>query len=144
LRRKPTDAEQSLWHFLRRGHLGFRFRRQFSIPPYFVDFACIEARLVIEADGGQHAAPAEHDRRDTHLTSRGWTVLRFWNNDILQNQDGAFRVIIDALAQTPAPGRPLPRPSPVATGEGEPRSGWEGAGTTASIVALKGMQGAFP
>src|SRR5271168_5144692 len=91
LRRRPTDAERRLWHFLRRDQLGFRFRRQFPIPPYFVDFACVEAKLVIEADGSQHALPGDHDRRDAFLTSRGWRVLRFWNNDILTNRDGVLR-----------------------------------------------------
>jgi primosomal protein N' (replication factor Y) len=141
LRRVPTDAERRLWYFLRRNHLGFKFRRQFPIPPYFVDFVCIEARLVIEADGHWHAAPGEHERRDAFLAGRGWKVLRFWNNDILQNQEGVFRIIMDALERAPVSGRrispprsgrPPPQPSPVATGEGEPRSGWEGAGTNPS------------
>src|ERR1700733_8948403 len=86
LRRCPTDAEHRLWYFLRRNQLGLRFRRQFPIPPYFVDFACTEVRLIIEADGGQHAVPGEHDRRDAFLMLRGWRVLRFWNNEILQNK----------------------------------------------------------
>jgi primosomal protein N' (replication factor Y) len=76
LRRSPTYAERRLWYFLRRNQLGFRFRRQFPIPPYFADFACIEARLIIEADGGQHALPGDHDCRDVFLASRGWRVLR--------------------------------------------------------------------
>jgi very-short-patch-repair endonuclease len=139
LRRLPTEAERRLWYFLRRNQLGFKFRRQFPIPPYFVDFACIEARLIIEADGGQHAEPGEHDLRDALLIRKGWRVLRFWNNDILQNQDGVFRVIIETLEGAIALGpsdkivrkdaQPPPQPSPVSTGEGEPRSGWEGAGT---------------
>jgi very-short-patch-repair endonuclease len=141
LRRFSTDAEQRLWYFLRRNQLDLKFRRQFPIPPYFVDFACIETKLIIEADGGQHAVPGEHDRRDAFLASKGWRVLRFWNNDILQNQDGVFRNIIEILENMSAaavrssgkavqgPGQPPPLPSPVSTGEGEPRSGWEGAGT---------------
>jgi very-short-patch-repair endonuclease len=147
LRRLPTDAERRLWYFLRRNHLGFRFRRQFPLPPYFVDFACIEARLIVEADGGQHAVPGEHERRDAFLTSKGWRILRFWNNDILQNQDGVFRIIIETLKNMPTPerskkaipslGRPPPHPSPVSTGEGEPRSGREGAGTSPSTLGDK-------
>jgi len=135
LRRRPTDAERRLWHFLRRDQLGFRFRRQFPIPPYFADFACVEARLIVEADGGQHTVTGEHDRRDAFLASKGWRVLRFWNNDILQNRDGVLRNIAEALESVPTAekvrrlGRPPPQPSPVATGEEEPRSGWEGAGT---------------
>jgi very-short-patch-repair endonuclease len=124
---------------LRRNQLGFRFRRQFPIPPYFVDFACVEAKLAIEADGSQHAVPGEHDRRDAFLVNKGWQLLRFWNNDILQNREGVLRTIFGALeirtaepavrGQVNGSGRPPPQPSPVATGEGEPRSGWEEAGT---------------
>ncbi|HEU0215777.1 MAG TPA: DUF559 domain-containing protein [Stellaceae bacterium] len=139
LRRLPTDAERRLWYLLHRSQLGFRFRRQFPIPPYFVDFACVEARLIVEADGGQHAVPGEHDRRDAFLASKGWQLLRFWNNDILRNHAGVLRTIVETLetrttkasvgADANGLGRPPPQPSPVSTGEGEPRSGWEGAGT---------------
>src|SRR5215469_8459363 len=142
LRRASTDTEWRLWHFLRRNRLGFKFRRQFSIPPYFVDFACVEAKLVIEADGSGHAVSGDHDRRDAFLRSRGWRVLRFWNSDILNNRDGVLQNIMDALETSPTARRSdaalsrhasrHPNPSPVATGEGEPRSGWEGAGTTVS------------
>jgi very-short-patch-repair endonuclease len=145
LRRIPTDAERRLWHFLRQNRLGLRFRRQFPVPPYFVDFACIEARLIIEADGSQHAVPGEHERRDAFLTSKGWRVLRFWNSDILRNHDGVLQNIMETLESSSiskqpktmaernntaeSQGRPPPQPSRVATGEGKPRSGWEGAGT---------------
>src|SRR5439155_14497954 len=67
LRRELTNAERTLWYALRYGQLGCRFRRQFPIPPYIVDFACLEAQLVVECDGGQHAEPGEHDRRDAVL-----------------------------------------------------------------------------
>jgi primosomal protein N' (replication factor Y) len=98
---------------LRQQQLGYRFRRQFPIPPYIVDFICLEARLIVEADGGQHALPGDHDRRDAFLSSKGWRVLRFWNNDILQNRDGVFQPIAEALEQSPHPD-----PPPLA-GEGE-------------------------
>ena len=91
LRRNMTDAEQALWRELRRNRFGWRFRRQFPIPPYIVDFACLEARLIVEADGGQHAQPSDHDRRDAALRAEGWRVLRFWNNDILENRAGVLR-----------------------------------------------------
>jgi primosomal protein N' (replication factor Y) len=90
---------------LRRCQLGWRFRRQFPIPPYVVDFACLGARLVIEADGGQHALPGDHDRRDLFLSNRGWRVLRLWNNDILQNRDGVFQRIVEELGQRISPYR---------------------------------------
>ncbi len=115
LRSDMTDAERSLWRDLRLKQLDFRLRRQFPIPPYVVDFACVEARLIVECDGGQHAAPGDHERRDADLRRRGWFVLRFWNNEILDNRDGVLHTIAAALA-----GRhPHPDPPPPA-GEGEP------------------------
>ena len=104
LRQNMTEAERALWYGLRRGQLGWRFRRQHPIPPYIVDFACLEAKLVVEADGGQHASASEHERRDEELRRQGWRVLRLWNNDILQNRAGALQTI--AAAQ-PVPKCPL-------------------------------------
>ncbi|TMJ61204.1 MAG: endonuclease domain-containing protein, partial [Alphaproteobacteria bacterium] len=101
LRRNMTDAERVLWRELRRNGLGWRFRRQFPIPPYIVDFACLEARLVIEADGGQHNRPGEHDPRDADLRAQGWRVLRFWNNEILENRGGVLERIAEALGPWP-------------------------------------------
>jgi very-short-patch-repair endonuclease len=101
LRRASTDTERLLWRALRQGQLGWRFRRQFPIPPYVVDFACIEARLIIEADGGQHALPGEHDRRDAVLKAKGWRVLRFWNNDVIENRDGVLQRIAETLETSP-------------------------------------------
>ena len=116
LRRNMTDAEQALWRELRRNRFGWRFRRQFPIPPYIVDFACLEARLIVEADGGQHAQPSDHDRRDAALRAEGWRVLRFWNNDILENRAGVLQAITDALGNWPSV-YPHPDPPPQA-GEG--------------------------
>ena len=113
LRREATDAERALWQVLRYRQLGWSFRRQFPIPPYIVDFACLQAQLVIECDGGQHAEPGEHDRRDAAFRRQGWRVLRFWNNDILQNRDGVLQPILEEL------GRAEPKPSP-AGGGGKP------------------------
>ena len=110
LRGNSTDAERALWRELRRSSLGWRFRRQFPIPPFVVDFACLEARLIIECDGGQHARPGEHERRDAVLRREGWRLLRFWNNDVLQNRPGVLQTIADALgpwlSQYPHPGPP--------------------------------------
>jgi very-short-patch-repair endonuclease len=116
LRRSMTDAEQLLWRELRRHQLGWRFRRQFPIPPYIVDFACLEARLIVEADGGQHAHPGEHDLRDSQLRRQGWRLLRFWNNDIVENRDGVLQTIAAALGP-PQGSSPHPNPPPLA-GEG--------------------------
>jgi very-short-patch-repair endonuclease len=91
---------------LRQRQLGRRFRRQFPIPPYIVDFACLDARLIVEADGGQHAQPGEQDKRDAFLAGSGWRVLRIWNNDILQNREGVFLQIVEALEQSPHPDPP--------------------------------------
>jgi very-short-patch-repair endonuclease len=114
LRDNLTDAERVLWRELRQQQLGWRFRRQFPIPPYVVDFVCIEARLIVEADGGQHNFSRRDQVRDTRLTAAGWRILRFWNNDILQNRAGVMQTIVEALSAIPTPTPTLPRP----TGEG--------------------------
>ena len=116
LRGNMTDAEQVLWRELRNYGLGWRFRRQFPIPPYIVDFACLDARLIVEADGGQHAGPGDHDLRDRELHQRGWRVLRFWNNEILANRQGVLRTIAEELGP-PRVQAPHPNPPPLA-GEG--------------------------
>ena len=120
LRRNMTDAEQLLWRELRRNALGWRFRRQFPVPPYIVDFACIEARLIIEIDGGQHAIAGEHDRRDNRLRQQGWRLLRFWNNEVFENRTGVLQKISDTLGPWPSV-YPHPDPPPPA-GEGVPAS----------------------
>ncbi|NSL55645.1 endonuclease domain-containing protein [Uliginosibacterium aquaticum] len=86
LRTHMTDAEQRLWYYLR-GHRfqGLKFRRQKPMGPYIVDFVCIERRLVIELDGGQHAdAQACDAARDAWLAAQGYRVLRFWNHEVTQ------------------------------------------------------------
>jgi very-short-patch-repair endonuclease len=76
-------------------------RMQVPIGRCIVDLACLDARLVIEVDGGQHTDAAEADReRDTWLRSQDFRVLRFWNNDVLKNQDGVMQVILEALEAT--------------------------------------------
>ena len=102
LRRDTTGAEKLLWHVLRHDQLGWRFRRQHPIPPYVVDFACVEARLVVEADGGQHGRAGDHVTRDKTLHQGGWRVLRFWNNDILENREGVLQTIALTLGPHPA------------------------------------------
>lgn len=111
LRKRATDCERLLWLHLRAHRLqGFKFRRQQPIGPYIVDFVCFEARCIVEADGGQHREQAKYDaRRDAWLTSQGFTVLRFWNNEILANTDGVLETI---LAACRAAGSPSPQPLP--------------------------------
>ena len=101
LRRDLTDAERKLWSVLR-GHRfeGIWFRRQMPIGPYIVDFVAHRLRLVVELDGGQHAeeVAAERDRvRDDWLRTRGYMVLRFPNNEVLENIDGVADAIVGAL-----------------------------------------------
>lgn len=108
-RSAQTEAERRLWSVLRGRQLdGAKFRRQHPLGPTVLDFACVEHRLVIEADGGQHA-DSEHDgRRTAWLDARGWRVIRFWNNEILENIEGIRIAIQQALKENPRPraGRP--------------------------------------
>jgi very-short-patch-repair endonuclease len=98
LRHQQTDAERKLWFALRDRRLdGFKFVRQEAIGGYIADFACRERKLIVEADGGQHADSVEDRRRDAELKAEGYRVLRFWNNDILKNRDGVLETILSAL-----------------------------------------------
>jgi very-short-patch-repair endonuclease len=116
LRRNATDAERRLWHRLRNRRLGgFKFKQQETIGRCIADFACPECRIVVEADGGQHG-PEVDDERTGYLNSLGWEVLRFWNNEILQETDGVLEVILRACEER-RKGKPSPCPLPHA-GEG--------------------------
>ena len=111
LRQNMTDAEQLLWRHLRAHRMdGQKFRRQQPIGPYIVDFVHFGLRLIVEADGGQHV-DSDHDAtRDAWLRNQGFTLLRFWNNDILHNTDAVLESIWTAVhAGTPSPPAPLPR-----------------------------------
>jgi len=101
LRRDMTDAERFLWRHLRAGQLVHKFRRQHPIGPYIVDFACPSAKLIVELDGGQHAGSACDASRDAFLRREGYRLLRFWNNDVLQNPEGALGMILQQLADGP-------------------------------------------
>src|SRR6266436_3710481 len=95
LRQCSTDAERRMWSALRdRRLLRYKFRRQHPIGHYIVDFACTEQRLVIELDGGQHGDSTTDTLRTAWLQSRGWQVIRFWNNDILNNTAGVIETIL--------------------------------------------------
>ena len=101
LRRTGTDAERAMWRLLRDRRLeGVKFRRQVPIGPFVADFASITCRLVVELDGGQHAGSASDARRDAYLIAEGWRVLRFWNNDVMQNRVGVLESIAQAVALT--------------------------------------------
>ena len=94
-----TDAECVLWRQLRKRQiLGFKFRRQHPLGRYIVDFACPDARLVIEIDGGQHIEQHKYDKARTDwLSTQGYKVLRFWNNEIQENLDGVTETILREL-----------------------------------------------
>lgn len=99
LRKVPTDAESLLWFHLRDRRLGnHKFRRQHPVGPYFADFACVEAGLIVELDGGQHVEAAAYDESRTRfMQAQGYRVLRFWNNDILANPEGVAETIALSL-----------------------------------------------
>jgi very-short-patch-repair endonuclease len=97
LRGTLTDAERKLWYALRdRRVAGFKFRRQHPEPPYTLDFFCAEARLVVEVDGGQHSAEVDA-KRTAALEAKGLQVLRFWNNEVLENLPGCVDAIVQAV-----------------------------------------------
>ncbi len=111
LRKDMTDAEHRLWYHLR-GHrfVGAKFKRQKPIGPFIVDFVCLESRLVIELDGGQHADDVAYDqRRDAWLAANGYRVLRFWNSEVMQELPGVLERIREVLAAAPSPPTPLPQ-----------------------------------
>ncbi len=113
LRASSTDAERSLWLKLRdRRIVGAKFRRQVPFPPYTVDFCCFEAKLIVEVDGSQHAERVKQDSiRTRRLEGDGFTVIRFWNNDVLKNIDGVLEAILTELNRRGAPFMaPPPRP----------------------------------
>lgn len=105
LRSQQTEAEQRLWYHLRAHRfLGLKFKRQKPMGRYIVDFVCLEQRLIIEIDGGQHAEQLDHDqRRDAWLRSQGYTVLRFWNDEVMQHLDEVLEQIRCTLTLSPNP-----------------------------------------
>jgi very-short-patch-repair endonuclease len=99
LRNNPTDAERLLWQHLRLHQVGgFKFRRQQPLGPFIVDFACLEKRLVIEVDGGQHGERIAYEaERSEWLKAQGFVVLRFWNNEVVREIEAMKEVIWKAL-----------------------------------------------
>jgi very-short-patch-repair endonuclease len=97
-RREDTRAEARLWDALRAHRLGgWKWKRQVPWGPYFLDFICTEARLVVEVDGGQHSEQVVYDQRRTAFLGRsGLRVLRFWNSEVLTNRDGVCLTILRA------------------------------------------------
>jgi very-short-patch-repair endonuclease len=115
LRRDMTDVEQTLWRALRNRQIAnLKFRRQASIGRYVVDFLCIEARLIVELDGGQHSVDGDATRTAV-LEAAGYRVLRFWNNEVIESLEGVLETIVMASGSEK---KTLTQPSPVRTGEG--------------------------
>jgi len=108
LRKSMTDAERKLWRGLRMRQMhGHKFRRQFMLGRYIVDFVCLEARLIVEVDGGQHADETYGNaERDVWLKAQNFRVLRYWNNQVLKELDGVLEEIARELTATPHPGLP--------------------------------------
>ena len=101
LRQNMTEAESRVWQILRLRQMnGYKFRRQAPIGRYIADFACHEARLIVEIDGGQHdpSSPREAER-SRFLHNEGYRVLRFWNNEVLANLDGVHQTIAHELGR---------------------------------------------
>ena len=108
LRRSQTDAEATLWRWLRDRRLhNFKFRRQAPVGSFIVDFVCLEARLIVELDGGQHVDHAKYDEQRTRfLQSLGFDVVRYWNDDVLLRTENVLEHLLSRL-ESPHPG-PLP------------------------------------
>ncbi len=117
MRTYPTDAERRLWDRLRRKRIaGARFRRQYPLGQYIVDFACLPARLIVEVDGGQHSDNTDADGvRIAWLESQGYAVIRFWNNDVLSKTD----VVIERIEEIVQTRLDTPPPTPSRKGRGK-------------------------
>ncbi|TPI07803.1 endonuclease domain-containing protein [Mesorhizobium sp. B4-1-3] len=107
MRKQMTDAELKLWNEIHAHRLmGLSFRRQMPVAGYIVDFACPASKLIVELDGSQHASPevaAADAVRDAKLEALGWTILRFWNDDVIRDIDNVYQhiVIVAGLAAAP-------------------------------------------
>jgi very-short-patch-repair endonuclease len=109
LRKNATKHERQLWRLISRYRP--KFTRQLPIGPFTVDFACREARLVVELDGGQHAESVRDRQRDQLLQQEGWTVIRIWNNQLSENSEGVVEAIMTRAAECLGGTHPQPLPS---------------------------------
>jgi very-short-patch-repair endonuclease len=97
LRKAPSDAERIVWSLLKRDQLGLRFRRQFPLGPFIVDFVCFSKKLIVEVDGSQHQQAQAYDaRREAWLVRQGFRVVRFWNSEVFTDREGVAARIVDA------------------------------------------------
>lgn len=109
LRREATPQERALWRLLSRYRP--KFTRQLSIDPYTADLACREAKLIVEVDGSQHVDSHQDEARTRFLEAEGWTVIRFWNNEVNENPDGVAEAILLKAAECLGGTHPQPLPS---------------------------------
>ena len=111
-----TDAEKALWRVLRSRQVsGLKFRRQHPFGDYVLDFVCLENKLIIEVDGGQHGERTKHDEiRSQNLLRAGFRILRFWDNDVLREIEGVKERIWRVVKEQ----QPPPLPNPPLEGEG--------------------------
>jgi very-short-patch-repair endonuclease len=115
MRSNPTEAERRLWHYLRaKRFMGLKFKRQKPVGPFIVDFICLELKLIIEVDGGQHGGLTDQ-RREAWFARQGYKVLRFWNHEVL----GRTEVVLEKVREVVCTLSPGPSP---AHGRGEKRS----------------------
>jgi very-short-patch-repair endonuclease len=113
MRANPTEAERSLWLLLRaKRFASIKFKRQAIIEPYIADFVCFAERLIIEADGSQHADNKDDRRRDAFLRSQGFRILRFWNNQVLDEGEAVAEAIFSNLFPLPPKPSAWAPPSP--------------------------------
>jgi very-short-patch-repair endonuclease len=122
LRTHMTDAEQKLWRALRSRSLQYKFRRQVPLGRYVVDFVCFETKVIVEVDGGQHAASVSDAARDCYFADHGYRTLRFWNNDVLGNLEGVLASIMMNSHPSPGAAQRAAPPTP-SRGEGIGASG---------------------
>ena len=122
LRQNQTGPERAMWRILWQFRAeGWHFRRQQPIGPYFADFTCLHAGLVIEVDGMTHTSPEADAQRDEYMRSRGLHVLRFTNDDVLTNDIGVYSTIASVLAAVAATSN-TPHPVPPPQGGRRPRN----------------------
>ncbi|HEU0186703.1 MAG TPA: endonuclease domain-containing protein [Gallionellaceae bacterium] len=146
LRNHATDTERHLWRYLRGCQLGgHRFRRQAPIGNYIADFACLETKLIVELDGGQHQEQTDYDvRRDAQMEAQGFRVLRFWDNQVFQETQAVLEVILQVLEERTSPHPNLPpryaqgkelNPLPPLAGEGRDGGGKPESSTNPEVTA---------